>query len=187
MDSVLDVGCGSNSPVARVRPKPKNLVGLDGFLPSIEKSRSKSLHDDYKQVEFSRLGQEVPDKSYDAVVALDVIEHFEKPQGLEFLSQLERMAKKRVILFTPNGFLPQQAYDGNEFQVHRSGWSVSEMRARGYRVVGINGLKPLRGEMAEIQFHPKKLGLLASWATQPLVARVPELAFQILCVKEISP
>ena len=39
-ESLLDVGCGSDSPVQFLRNRPAQLVGVDGFLPSIEKSIS---------------------------------------------------------------------------------------------------------------------------------------------------
>jgi 2-polyprenyl-3-methyl-5-hydroxy-6-metoxy-1,4-benzoquinol methylase len=43
---------------------------------------------------------EVPDKSYDVVVSIDVIEHVEDPAG--FLAQLARIARTGLFLTTPN-------------------------------------------------------------------------------------
>ena len=40
---------------------------------------------------------------------------------------MEKVARKKVIVFTPNGFVPQRPYDGNPFQEHLSGWSVDEI------------------------------------------------------------
>ena len=38
--SVLDVGCGADSPLRRLTRRPQRAVGVDGFEPSIEKSRA---------------------------------------------------------------------------------------------------------------------------------------------------
>ena len=45
--SLLDVGCGFNSPVQHLIHRPSYLVGIDGFLPVIEQSQIKKLHDKY--------------------------------------------------------------------------------------------------------------------------------------------
>ena len=86
LGSVLDVGCGSDSPLQFVH-KVGRKVGVDAFAPSIEASRARGLHDDYLQLELESLA--VEPKSYDAVVLLDLIEHFEKDAGLAFLGKLE--------------------------------------------------------------------------------------------------
>lgn len=69
----------------------------------------------------------------DTIVALDVIEHMEKADGLRFIEQAKRKAKQ-VIVFTPLGFLPQDSegptdawgLHGQEWQKHRSGWLPKE-------------------------------------------------------------
>lgn len=89
------------------------------------------------------------DRSFDLVFALDVIEHLEKPDGGRMLSEMERVARRRVLIFTPNGFYPQESDD--PWQVHRSGWTHADFRPRGYTVglvdfdYGKHGLEPLRG------------------------------------------
>ena len=79
------------------------------------------------------------------MVCLDVIEHFEKPEALALIAGMERWARRKVVLATPNGFLPQRVYDDNPFQEHKCGFSVAELCALGYRVHGTGGPKPLRG------------------------------------------
>lgn len=70
------------------------------------------------------------DRDYDLVYALDVIEHLEKADGRRLLNELERVARRRVLIFTPNGFQPQE--DENPWNVHRSGWTPDDFRRRGY-------------------------------------------------------
>lgn len=184
--TLLDVGCGEKSPLERVARRMEHSVGLDAFAPAIEASRALGIHDDYVLGEAQHLSELFKPKSFDCVAATDLIEHLERGEGLKLLDAMESLARRRVVIFTPNGFLAQEPFGGNEFQRHRSGWSVPEMRARGYRVIGINGWKPLRGERALVR-KPRFLFEPISFLSQPLMHQRPELAFQILCVKYLQP
>jgi SAM-dependent methyltransferase len=185
-ESVLDIACGSSSPIKHL-PKNFHAVGCDMFPEAIEKSRKVGIHDQYFQMNVLDLDKNFSPKSYDCVLALDLIEHLEKEEGLRLIAMMERVARKRVIIFTPNGFLPQREFGGNVWQVHKSGWSVKEMEERGFRVIGILGWKRLRGEKGSLRFSPKTFWSLISTATQCLVKYRPERAFQILCVKDLIP
>ncbi len=180
--SVLDVGCGSHSPVGPMRGKAK-LTGIDAHAPSIEQSRSLGIHDEYHVHDVLKARDLFAPESFDSVVALDLIEHLEKEDGLLLLEQMERMARRKIIVFTPNGFLPQGEYDNNPLQVHRSGWSVTEMNARGYDAIGINGWRPLRGEFGLVKWWPAWFWVIISDLSQLIVRNHPEKAFQILCIK----
>jgi ubiquinone/menaquinone biosynthesis C-methylase UbiE len=183
--SLLDVGCGANSPIQKFSSKIARTVGLDGFAPSIQKSRVKNIHSEYLQGDLMESLAALKSKSFDVVIAMDVIEHFEKEPGWKFLQELERVAKKRVIVFTPNGFLPQGEYDENPNQLHRSGWTTEEFVARGYSVSGINGLKWLKGEYGAPRFKPRWLANRLSDYTQFLTYSYPSMAFQILASKDL--
>jgi len=180
--SVLDVGCGTNSPIKECSLKA-HTVGVDAYKPSIKTSREQKIHDKYYCIDILDIEKKFRKDSFDCVLALDVIEHLKKKDGLKLLDSMERLAKKKVIIFTPNGFLPQGAAYGNPWQVHRSGWKVKEMKDRGYKVIGIHGWKPLRGEEAKVKFRPTRLWQMLSEMTQPFVKYKPELAFHILCIK----
>ena len=183
--SLLDVGCGISSPVKRFSHKLFT-VGVDAFLPCIEKSKEECIHTEYVQAQVLDILRTFGPNSFDCVLASDLIEHLAKEEGLQLLEQMEAIAKKRILVFTPNGFVHQGAYDGNPWQVHRSGWGVGEMQERGYRVVGISGLKMLRGERAEIRWRPRLLWRPISDVSQLVVRQFPRLAFQMLCVKNLE-
>ncbi|MFP4543515.1 MAG: class I SAM-dependent methyltransferase [Candidatus Kapaibacterium sp.] len=182
--SILDVGCGSNSPVQAL-PREIRREGVDAFVPSIEKSREKGLHDSYHNIDVMDIGSHFAVKSFDCVLASDLIEHLEKNDGIKLIEMMEKIARKKVIIFTPKGFLPQGEYENNPWQLHRSGWEVDEMRGLGYKVIGINGWKPLRGEYAELKFKPRRFWQLVSDISQKYTRDAPEKAFQVLCVKDM--
>src|SRR3990167_6716294 len=109
MKSVLDVGCGSNSPLAKVT-KTFYSFGIDIAKQSIEKSKIAKIHDDYKVGNVLKIDTYFRPKSFDAVVALDVIEHFKKRDALKLVDSMERIARKKVLIGTPHGFAKQSAY-----------------------------------------------------------------------------
>ena len=184
-DTLLDVGCGERSPLQSVARRMHHSVGLDAFEPAIETARALKIHDDYVLGDARKLGDLFEPKSFDCVAATDLIEHLDREEGLELLRAMESIARRRVVIFTPNGFLPQEPFGGNEFQRHRSGWSAREMRERGYKVIGINGWKPLRGERALVR-APRFVFEPISFLSQCVIERRPEMAFQILCVKYLQ-
>ena len=185
--SLLDVGCGACSPLQDGAWRIRYSVGVDAWQPAIDHSKALGLHDEYVCCAVSELREHFAPRSFDCVAATDLIEHLPHEDGLRLLDDMEALARKRVIIITPNGFLPQEPYDGNEFQRHLSGWTAQEMRARGYRVFGINGWRPLRGERSLIRLHPRRFWEPISLISQPFVHHRPHLAFQLLCVKYLRP
>jgi hypothetical protein len=184
--SLLDVGCGENSPVRSFSRKFTCSVGIDGFQPSIDKSRAKGIHHEYVLMNVMDLDKRFPADSFDCVIASDLVEHLKKEDGYRLINMMEKIAADRVIIFTPNGFLEQQECDGNPHQVHLCGWDADEMRKVGYKVTGINGWRPLRGEFARIRWRPKVFWGRISLLTQYFTTKNPKHAFAILCVKEMK-
>lgn len=183
-ESLLDIGCGAESPIKRFSKKFQS-TGVDAHKPSIEKSKEIGIHNNYYNINVLDIDKTFDDNSYECVLSSDLIEHLEKEEGYKLIKMMEKIASKKVIIFTPNGFLKQGEYDSNPFQVHKSGWSVEEMKSMGYTVIGINGIKSLRGEFAEFRYKPKYFWQIISDISQRFVKNKPEKAFSILCVKEI--
>jgi hypothetical protein len=77
----------------------------------------------------------LPDNSVDSVFLIDVIEHLEKNEGKVLLKEVDRVARKQIVIFTPLGFMPQHieldkrdrwGLHGGDFQEHKSGWLPNE-------------------------------------------------------------
>ena len=182
--TVLDIGCGDDSPL-RFLPNA-HLVGMDGYPPALEKARSRGTHDDYFAGVAKSIRASFPDRRFDACVALDVIEHLPKDEGWRMLEEMERLATQRVVIFTPNGFIPQRGH-GSDLQEHLSGWTADEMRQRGYKVHGIYGPKSLRGEYARIKYQPRVFWVLVSILAHYCHTRSrPEKSAAIFCVKNLG-
>ena len=105
--TILDVGCGRSSSLMSVE-KGSYRVGLDFYAPYIRKSRILSIHDDYVLGDVRALP--FKSKSFDCAVATEILEHLDKHDGLIMIKEIERVVKKKILMTTPNGFLP--AYGG---------------------------------------------------------------------------
>ncbi len=185
-ESLLDVGCGFNSPVQYLVPRPKLMVGIDAFGPVIESSKGQAIHDEYYVMDARQIDKQFQPNSFDCVLASDVIEHLREQDALELIRQMETIARKKVIIYTPNGFLAQSEEYGNPLQWHLSGWDTGRMTRLGYEVTGVQGLKKLRGPMAEIRWRPTRFWLAVSLLSQAFTTRLPHLAFRILCIKHLD-
>lgn len=183
--TVLDVGCGSQSALQCVGHLT-HTIGVDGHAATLDKARSAGTHDEYRAMDIRRLAQAFPRQAFDACIALDVIEHLSKDEGILFLNQLELIARTKVVIFTPNGFMPQDNTEEGDYQKHRSGWTTAEMIKRGYAVSGAFGLKNMRGAYHKIRSKPKLLWLLLSMLSDVCYARFhPQSAAALFCVKQV--
>lgn len=182
--TVLEVGCGEDSPAQYLAHRYR-MVGLDLFEPALVRAKARGILTDFHLGDALSISEKFSKGEFDAVIALDLIEHLEKEKGFELLDAMEQVAGKRVVVFTPNGFLDQPA-DDNPWMQHRSGWSTEDFRARNYRVHGSNGWKPLRGAYAKIKWKPRLIWGAFSELTQHLWTRNhPESAFSILACKAL--
>jgi len=98
---------------------------------------------------------------------------------------MESIAIKNLIIFTPNGFLRQEAFDSNPWQEHISGWDIEEMENLGFDVFGHGGLKNLRGMRSEIKYAPQFFWSRISYLSQRFKFQKSKSSYQLLCVKEL--
>lgn len=132
---VLDIGCG-------IRPqwffRPEVHVCCEPHPEYLE--RLKQHFRNATAVLIPATAQEavrwMPDKSVDSIYLIDVIEHFEKQDGLTLLRECERIARHEIVVFTPLGYMPQDYTDGEldawglhgtTWQIHRSGWLPDDL------------------------------------------------------------
>lgn len=134
--SVLDVACGLSLKSKYIPAQIR--VGVDIHEPYFEHIEADVPYVVLKH-DIRKLKEIFVSKSFDIVIALDIIEHITKEEGLELMRQCEEIARKAVIFETPKGYIPQnidiQGHGGDTWQTHRSGWEPNEFEERGYKVV----------------------------------------------------
>ncbi len=184
-DTVLDVGCGHSSVIGQINRKFKS-EGIDIHRETLELSRKKKTHDKFKLGDVSKLASLYKENSFDACVSVDVIEHFTKKDSLKLIKDMEKIARKKVIILTPNGFLEQHDFEGNPHQVHKSGWSQKDLEDLGYKVYGLRGLKNLRDKNASIRFKPWIFWGFLAFLSEIVFFPVPALSFDLLAIKNLE-
>lgn len=98
-----------------------------------------------------------PDDNVDIVSIIDGIEHLDKINGLTLIRHMKRVARKEVLLFTPegpgeHGYLKNEPHDAwgisgaDEHQTHKSGWTRSELEELGFELLAAAGNVSQHGE-----------------------------------------
>ena len=185
-DTILDLGCGYQSPLGLIKKKKFSSVGVDIFEKYITISRKKKIHDNYITCNFMDIDNFVAPKSFDCVLLLEVIEHLDKIDAIKLLKKIEKIAIKRIIISSPNGFLSQEMYHNNIHQIHKSGWNQKFFKRLNYKVYGIGGLKLLRMERGEMKFKSIKAFTIIFLLSIFFMKYLPQLAFQLLAVKNLK-
>jgi ubiquinone/menaquinone biosynthesis C-methylase UbiE len=118
-------------------------VGIEIFKPYIKQLKSKKIHSKYILQDIRKLS--FPDKSFDVVMACQVVEHINKKDAILLLKKMERIAKRLVVISTPVGPCSYHTDDGNKHQNHKCYFYPEYFEKIGYRVIRIGG-KNLVGE-----------------------------------------
>lgn len=179
---VLDLGCGYKSKIQYCNVPLS--VGVELFEPYLQESKRRGIHNQYIKGDIRKV--EFKSKSFDAILCLEVLEHLTKEEGYELIGKMERWAKRKIILTTPNGYVPQKSIDNNSLQEHKSAWSAKELEKLGFKVWGINGWKKLKGYRGSIKYRPTFIWERISGLTQKIIYRYPRLAFQLFAIKQIK-
>ena len=183
--SILELGCGSNSPLLRIGLGPRTDT-IEIFEPYVDMHNRKG---DYRKCWHGNLlGADLPLKEYDAVVMLDVLEHLPavEVERVKLFDNMERCARKRVILFTPNGFVENPLVDDDPHQAHVSAWEPEVYRERGYTVHGATGLRWILGVGSLPKYHPYSVMAIIAMTSMRLIYNKPEWAWHSYAVKEVG-
>jgi len=185
-ENILEIGVGQNS-YYHFEGRNYKITGFDIHEPTLMKAKEIGKIDDYIVGNVLNIAQIFHGKSYDLVCAFDLIEHLKKKDGYKLIKNMENIARKRIVIYTPNGFLPQPPREDNPFQEHLSGWEYFEMKNLGFTVIGFNGYKFFRGMYAKPKIRPSFLGIflanISGWFLRKF--NKEENAFALLCYKNI--
>jgi len=151
-DSILDLCCGAG--VVSDGFVYKNITGVDIYKPYLDIYKKNVLNSEIITSNLSEtLLADFKDKSYDIVVCLDGVEHIEKNNSIKLIENMERVARKKVIIFTPEHaedpekIVPNFSHNawgiegGDSFQIHKSAFSRFFFINRGYSFYQISTQK----------------------------------------------
>ncbi|WP_391204299.1 glycosyltransferase family 4 protein [Psychrobacillus sp. L4] len=133
--SILDIGVGFGKygvllrevfdiPYERYDKKNWHLQldGVEGF-----EGYNNPIHDYvYNKMYYGNIFSVLPKLSqkYDTLLLIDVLEHFEKEEGLRLIAGLLEVTNRSLIVSTPIWPAPQGDYIGNELETHKSRWNI---------------------------------------------------------------
>jgi phospholipid N-methyltransferase len=126
-DSVVDIGPGEGKygrMLRRVQPNIK-LIGVELDADYVEQYKLRDLYDEVWVLDAAELMNE-PDRTFDAVIIGDCIEHMRKSIGLDLLNFLVYRSKIITVKF-PLQML-QNAWQGHKREAHISVWSEHDFR-----------------------------------------------------------
>ncbi len=190
--TVLDLGCGDGSLMGLLSQNNKwQITGVDIYKQSIERAKRSNIYHELFQGDLLKTIKNNKLKPrYDVVFFSQVIEHITRSQGEQILDEIETLARKRIVVGTPRGFMeqPHEFLDGNPYQVHKSGWSIEDFSSRGYKVYGV-GFWPIwsyHGLGRNAGIFGKIVSNLISYMMSPVVYYFPQLAAGVIAIKEKS-
>jgi hypothetical protein len=80
--------------------------------------------------------ESLPEKSFDAVLAIDLLEHFPKADAERLLHEMERVASQLAVVWTTLGMIEQGPYDVdgvfNPYEKHQFGPSLGWLLGIGW-------------------------------------------------------
>jgi SAM-dependent methyltransferase len=76
-------------------------------------------------------------EQFDVIVMTDVLEHFTDEDALVVIDKLKSWLTPNgvILISTPAIWIPQEAWEGNEYETHRSFWTRGKLEALGFNVL----------------------------------------------------
>jgi hypothetical protein len=177
----LDLGCGSESPYLKYLHKEgNNAIGVDLYADVQPMGYKEIIRKDVLQ-----FIQTLPDNSFDAVTAFDIVEHFHKHDAVMLISEMKRVASKVVVVVTPNGFWPGMlSGPGME---HLCGFSTTELKEAHFKLYGAGGLSFLRSKAHSFlrgfnSLSTLKFQLFLFNFSQIFAKRLPDMAYGVCAI-----
>lgn len=174
-ESFLDIGCGHGKwgYLLRKYADPslprRYIAGVDLFEPHVQQLVREGIYDDVRLGDACNLPFD--DKSFDSVIACEVLEHLPEHKGENLLIELKRVARQCIVVSTPNFPCLRgggETLDGfNPYEAHKHIYSYSEFAALGFtQIMGVGNLK-IRPWKAAVALG--SLGLYFPWFSRYLL------------------
>lgn len=157
--TLLSLCCGIGYELDSVQAK--KVVGVDIAPQYIEEFKKR--HPEALGIVSDALTyiKKAKNKAFDVISLFDAVEHLTKEDGLKLIKECQRVAKKHILLFTPEGYVENHPHDAwgikgaDKYQLHLSGWTIMELRELGFVILHRQAGKTQHGE----DYH----SLMARW------------------------
>lgn len=159
IQTVVDLGCRDCWHTAGL-PGITRHVGVEIWPEALERGKQKAAAGGiphFEPVHDNALAylRGCKDGAFDAVLAIDLLEHLEESDGLDLLDEMKRVASRLAVVWTTLGFIQQAPYDvdgnPNPFEAHKWGPIPGQFIERGWRV------------RSYPMWHEKRGGAILAW------------------------
>jgi len=151
-ETVLDLCCGNG--IVSDGFLYSEITGIDVCEEYLMEYRKKLPNSKTKIFDLSKVSsseeEEFSENKYDNVLCIDGVEHLEKEEGIALIEKIEKIANKKVVIFTPENVSnpneptlnnPKNTWgisSGDQWQIHRSAFPRTFFQERGYKVIQCN-------------------------------------------------
>lgn len=126
--TVLDCGCGIGRWGYLLRNKGFTVVGFDIKKSNLLEAKKYSKYQDLLLASASC--PPFKDDAFDCLTAIELLEHLPKEQGGQFLHEIKRITRQKIVLSTPSGFF--EALCDLPEEIHQAGWVKEELEEQGF-------------------------------------------------------
>lgn len=145
-DKLLSLCCGIGLELNLLLKRRINveITAVDISAPYIAEIKREYPGFDVVRADATEYILSAPSNGFDVISIIDGLEHLTKEDGWKVLQECKRVARKKVIIFTPEGYLknePKNAWGikgADRYQLHLSGWSPEELESLGYKLIWQN-------------------------------------------------
>ena len=190
--TILDLGCGDGAFMMDLcGGKNWDITGIELHKPSLSKAKKFGIYNKLLSGDITNMPKDVISKKYDVVFSSQTLEHLNKLEGKKALKTWEKLARKKLVVTTPEGFIEYEPIEAkqenNKLQKHLSGWNYDEMLNLGFSVRG-QGAKFIYAKNGIAPKYPKLLfvWMAFSFIVAPLIYFFPKLAIYMVACKKYS-
>ncbi len=194
VNTILDLGCGDGK-LMGVLSVDENweVTGVDIDKRSIEMAAAVPTYSKLIQGDLIKTLDVLikAKEKFDVVLCSQVLEHLPKDQGEKILSQIDKVALKRVVVSTPNGFLEQieeSLLKNNPYQEHISGWHTIDFVKRNYTIKGVGSslFWSHKGLARKENKIVATLSRLVAYILSPIIYYLPMFSVNLLAIKNMN-
>lgn len=129
-ESLMDVGCGEGTLLAMIaqRYPSTQLAGSEFSRAALALCREQIAQVDLSSLDIVK--DDVPVQAYDVIVCVQVLEHVD--DDVTALRNLQRMARKHVVISVPGGVLDDRGRRNGHFRHYTKAGLVDKMTAAGF-------------------------------------------------------
>lgn len=139
-DSLLSVCCGIGIELRKLG-QGTPITGVDIIPEYVAEFKKMFDWAEAYTMDAVKFLRRCPDGFYDVVSCIDGIEHLPEEDGHILLREMQRVCKKKALIFTPQGFIknePKHTWGidgGDHAQLHISGWTPQDLKKYDFELI----------------------------------------------------